>query len=426
MRPPIPWQATLRMGAITLAVLLFGFVGLTALIPIQSAIVSKGRLVLSQSTHWVQHPSGGQVQALRVSAGQRVSQGDVLLVLDDKNLVHQRAAHVTSLLELYARRARLIAQHEGVTDIAFGRVSTASGPMDIPKHIKDAQSTLLRAAQLSWTKQTAQMRKRQDTLQRQIAAIEVRISALEARLGLFLQDLNQQNTLVNKGVAADASVRPLKHQIAELRGELAAMRADQAVFDGQVVEIELDLARQSAARRAEALSDLGRVDQDIEELRQALNDIARQAESLRLRAPFAGHVHDLRLTTAQTVLRAADPAMAIVPLGEGTQVKVRVPPEVIDHIYPHQSVRVHLDGHNADVWQEGRVTRISPDVLFDAAKAQSYFEVEIALDHTMGDFARDARLGMPITAYFATKTNSILTYLIAPILDYGRKAFRET
>ena len=422
----MPWQSALRVGAITLAVLLFGFVGLTALIPIQSAIVSKGRLVLSQSTHWVQHPAGGQVQTLHVSAGQRVDRGDVLLVLNDRDLVHQRAAHVSSLLELHARRARLIAQHEGDTDIAFGTVSTGSDPMDIPKHIKDAQSALLRAAQLSWTKQTAQMRKRQDTLQRQIAATEARISALEARLSLFLQDLNQQNALVEKGVVADAGVRPLKHQIAEIRGELAALRADQAAFDGQVVEIELDLARQSAARRAEALSDLGRVDQDIEELRQALSDIARQADSLRLRAPFAGHVHDLRLTTAQTVLRAADPAMAIVPLGEGTQVKVRVSPQDIDHIYPHQPARVHLDGHNADVWQEGQVTRVSPDVLFDAASAQSYFEVEIALDHTIGDFSNDARLGMPVTAYFATRSNSMLSYLIAPILNYGRKAFRET
>ena len=426
MRDPISWHAALRMGSMTLVALLVGFVGLSSAIPIQSAIVSSGILTLSQSTHWVQHPTGGKVLKLAVRAGQIVNKDTLLLVLEDPNVSHQTAVLRKSLLDLQARRARLIVQHEEGSKVDFASVNTPSGKVDVPKDVQKLQRDILAAEQLAWASHVEQLQRRQKTLQRQLVAADARIASLGTRLDLFQEDLQTQEALVAKAIVSASSVMPLRHQIAELEGELAALKAEKTAFEGQVLELGLDLARQTSARRAKILSEIERAEQEIKETQNSLSDFARQAEALSLRAPFSGQVHDLRVTTEQTVLRAAEPAMAIVPLGAGTHAKLKVSPKNIDHIYPGQPARVHLDGHAPDIWQTGHVARVSADVLEGRGAALHYFEVDVELSATGGSLGENARLGMPVTAYFATQSSSILSYLLAPFADYARKAFRET
>ncbi|WP_370231865.1 HlyD family type I secretion periplasmic adaptor subunit [Cognatishimia sp.] len=425
MKAAITGRRAMHLGIATLICLTLGFGGLAAFTSIQGAVVAQGRVALGQSTHWVQHPKGGPVKRLSVTPGQNVAAGDVVLVLADPALPHQQKALVQNLLDRHARRARLRALAAGEATIGFEQVSTPFGQMDIPDTLRDTQIDLLTATQRNLASLTAQLRQRQRTIAAQIKAAGAQARALETQLSLRRQDLQDQSTLVAKGVAPAATLLPMRSQISALEGELAAVKADKTAMSGQMVEIDLDLERQVSARRADAWQALDQLDQDISQLRTSLDELAAKQDGLHLRAPFAGKVHDLRVATATTVLRPADPAMAIVPVGTGLRARVRISPQDIAHVFPRQAVRLHLNGLGEDLWQEGWVDRISPDVLVDEASGRGYFDVEITLPDQDSQFAQSAQLGMPVTAYFTTQARSVLSYLLAPFTDYARKAFRE-
>jgi HlyD family type I secretion membrane fusion protein len=425
MKPAISATRALRWGGFTLALLIIGFGGLSSAIQIQIAVVSLGRLALGDATHWVQHPVGGQVLSVAVTSGQRVARGDSLVVLDGRKFEESRINAAEQIVALAAQRARYVALRDDLSALKFEPVKTAKGALEIPSDLQASQRAILSATRKSWAKQNAQMKQRQTALRRRVEASLLQQSALSERLELLTLDLDHQEQLVLKGIAPFARLAPLKHQIAELKGDRAALVSERAMLEGQILEIDLDLARQTASRQAEVLSEIERTTQEIDALRNNLLDIALRQAALELQAPFEGHVHDLRVETAGTVLRAAEPAMAIDPIGTGRRIVALVAPKDVDHLFMGQKARVHLDGHGVDIWQEGRLDRVSPDVLFDVATRESYFEVEIVLDETPSAFSEIARLGMPVTVYFATKPRSILSYLLSPFAEYARKAFRE-
>src|SRR5690242_661087 len=109
----------LRLGLRGIA-LLFGGVGAwAATTDFAGAVFAPGLFVVDTSDKKVQHPTGGVVAALNVHDGDRVHEGDVLLRLDDTITKANLAIVTKSLAEIEARLARLEAERDGGTTIAF-------------------------------------------------------------------------------------------------------------------------------------------------------------------------------------------------------------------------------------------------------------------------------------------------------------------
>src|SRR3954470_11173988 len=93
-----------------------GWAGTTAL---SGALIAQGQVVVDSNVKKVQHPTGGVVGDLRVRDGDRVKEGDILLRLDETVTRSNLAIVTKGLDELYARRARLESERDGVTAIKF-------------------------------------------------------------------------------------------------------------------------------------------------------------------------------------------------------------------------------------------------------------------------------------------------------------------
>src|SRR6056297_3037345 len=109
----------LLLGWIALGLLVLGFGGWAFGTQISGAIVAPGRVVVERNRQVVQHPDGGVVGDLMVSEGDHVAAGAVLLRLEDHELRSRLAVIETRLFEVMARRARLEAERDGTTEIAF-------------------------------------------------------------------------------------------------------------------------------------------------------------------------------------------------------------------------------------------------------------------------------------------------------------------
>ena len=112
-------RAPLALGYIAIAVLVGGFGAWAALSNIAGAVVASGQIEVDRNRQAVQHPQGGVVLTLDVIEGQRVAEGEILMRLDPSTIRSNLTVIRAQLNEWRARQARLEAERDLATRIAF-------------------------------------------------------------------------------------------------------------------------------------------------------------------------------------------------------------------------------------------------------------------------------------------------------------------
>ncbi|OYU62508.1 MAG: RTX toxin [Bradyrhizobium sp. PARBB1] len=433
-RPAPPdWSArgALWLGYVTIALLLLGFGGWGALTHIQGAIVAPGQIEVDKNRQVIQHPDGGVIASLHVTEGQRVAAGDLLLRLDGSALQSEMAIVQGQLVELQARRARLEAERDDAPTVSIPPDLTASARKnpDTAEQI-DGQVKLFAARLDTHTRQIEQLQRRAEQTGAETQGIDAQITAVGLQLVSVQQELTDQKGLRDRGLAQTSRVLVLQREEARLMGEAGALTASRAANEGRKTEIGLEILRLAAARREEAsqqLRDIGSQELELAERNRAL---AERIDRLDIRAPVAGVVLGLQLTTPRAVLRAAEPVLSIVPQDRPLVIQAQISPLHIDEVHVGQRVRLVFPAFSARTTPElfGTVALVSPDALTQESTGQTYYRAEIVLAE--GEMAKisDQTLlpGMPVEAFIQTTDRTPLAYLLKPFTDYFGRAFRET
>ncbi len=436
-RPPRPaaqgWSARrpLITGFVTLAVLLGGFGFWSVGTTISGAVVASGQIEVESHRQVVQHPDGGVVESIAVKEGDTVKAGDLLIKLDGATLRSELAIVEGQLFEIRARRARLTAERDGLSQITFPpdlNEIAATRPevaeqMQGQVHLFDARVETL-------TKQIGQMTERRAQIESRIDGIEAQIDSQTQQLALINKELTDQQSLLDKGLAQASRVLALQREAARMLGQRGELDASKAQAQENISEIDIETLRLSAAHREEAntqLRDIGSQELELAERRRALTEkIAR----LEIRAPASGIVLAMQVTTPRSVLRPADPVTYIVPQDRPLVITAQVSPLQIDEVFAGQEAKLHFAAFSSRTAPEliGHVTVVSADALVDQNSRSSYYRVEI--EPNEGELAKLDGLtllpGMPVEAFIKTGDRTPLAYMIKPLTDYFQKAFRES
>lgn len=433
MNAPSKWSVRRPMilGLSTAAVLILGTVGWGSLTTITGAVVTSGLIEVDQHRQVVQHADGGTVAEIHVVEGARVNAGDVLLSLDGTLLISERAIVETQFYELLARRGRLEAEQADRPDITFPEelVKAASTSPDIAD-LMEGQISLFNARAESLAKQLEQLERRQDQTQSLIQGVEAQRNALTQQNDLISQELKSQQELLDKGLAQASRVLALQREEARLLGEVGELTASRAQAEGRITETEIEILRLSTTRREEAstqLRDIGYRELELAERRRALIE---RISRLEIRAPVAGIVLGLKVTTPRSVIRPADPVMHIIPQDRPLVIATRVPNVHIDQVRPGQDAKVIFSAFSTRTTPElqGTVSVVSADVLVDEVSHAPYYRAEITLKEGELQKLGDLTLvpGMPVEAFIRTDERTPLQFLTKPFTDYFNRAFRES
>lgn len=427
------WSArgSVLTGLVTLALLGVSFLVWGIGTTLDAAIVAPGQIEVESNRQIVQHPDGGVVASIAVTEGQSVAAGDLLLSLDGNLLSSELAIVEGQLFESRARRARLEAERDDAPAVSVppDLAALAADRADVAEQL-DGQLRLFDARRDTLARQTEQLARRKDQTQSQIAGIDAQAAALATQLDLIEQELADQQSLLDKGLAQSGRVLALQREQAGLQGQIGELAAARAQAEGRETEFDLEILRLAAARREEAstlLRDIGSSELELAERRRALTErVAR----LDIRAPVAGTVLGLAVTTPRAVIRPADPILYIVPQDRPLVIAAHISPIHVDEIQVGQSVRVVLPAFPSRTTPEleGILALVSADALVDQATGQSYYRAEVTLPpdqlRRLGDLA--LLPGMPVETYIRTGARTPMAYLLQPFTDYFRKAFRES
>ncbi|MDG1471105.1 MAG: HlyD family type I secretion periplasmic adaptor subunit [Ascidiaceihabitans sp.] len=428
------WSAKFptSLGFFALVGLFGGFMAWATFSQIAGAIIAPGRLEVDQNRQIVQHQIGGTVAEISVSEGDAVKAGDVLLRLDDQILTSQLVIMESQLFELQARRARLEAERDGdvVMEFEDGLLAAAATNPDI-QELVDGQSNLFFARRDSVSRETQQLSKRRSQIGNQIDGIAAQETSLSRQLDLIKEELQSQQTLLDRGLAQAGTVLALQRQEASLAGQIGELAASKAESEGRVTEIDIEVLKLGTARREEAITSLRDLRYRELELVEQRAATKVEIDQLDIRAPVAGIVYDMSVQTPRSVIRAADPVLYLIPQDRPLLIVVRVEPIHIDQIVIGQQVNLRFSALDQRTTPEliGQVTLISADSFEDEARGLTYYRAEIALN--AGEVSKlnegDVLIpGMPVEAFVRTADRSPLAYLIKPVADYFNRAFRES
>lgn len=428
------WSARqpLTLGIVVLLILVGGFGSWAVFTHIAGAVVATGRIEVDQNRQVVQHIDGGTVEEIFVRDGAIVEKGDVLLRLDGSTLRSELAITEGQLYEIKARRARLQAERDGDESVPFDEdIMIISEANPAIAEVMEGQRNLFFARRESLDRETEQLTKRHGQIESQIEGIDAQIVALNIQLELMREELTDQQTLLDSGLAQKSRILALRREEARLSGTLGELQASLAENQGRMTEIDIQIIGLVNQQREEAITQLRDTlsrEFELVEQRRALKE---RIGRLEIKAPLAGVVYDMRVFAEQSVIRSADPVLYIIPQDRPLIISTRIQPTNIDQVYPGQEVSLRFSALDARTTPQliGSVMRLSADAFTDEQSGASYYTAELVLKE--GEIERlpdDVTLlpGMPVEAFIKTDDRTPLAYLVKPLADYFIKAFRES
>lgn len=431
MSPALSIRRPVILGLVAALALVLGFGLWATLTHISGAIVAQGQIEVERDRQVVQHPDGGVVAEILVSEGARVEAGQILLRLDGAALKSELTIVEGQLSELAGRSARLTAERDGVAKLDFPAdiLALAQTSPEVAAQL-DGQRRLFEARAATLAEQGKLLSQRTDQITAQSNGITAQGVALTRQLALIEQELASQQSLLDKGLAQAGTVLALQREQARLEGQIGELQAELARTEGQVTEIEIEMSSLDTTRREEATTELRQVGPLLLELAERRRALRERIARLEIRAPVAGVVLGLQVTTPQAVLRPAEPVLYVIPQDRPLVITARIAPIHIDEVSVGQAAELVFPAFSARDTPRltGRVTRVSADALSDPQSGATYYTAELELAEGERTRLGDRVLvpGMPVEVFLQTGRRTPLAYLVKPFTDYFTHAFRES
>jgi HlyD family secretion protein len=424
-------RGPMLVGLVGLITLLGGFGTWAGMTQISGAVIASGRIEVDQNRQVVQHPDGGVVAKIEVAEGETVDEGEVLVRLDPTELRSELSIIENQLAELMARRARLEAERDGRDDLRFDPLlqEMASVNPDA-RDLMQGQQTLMTARAETMAARVEQLSKRRDQISDQIKGITAQQTALTRQLELIGEELTDQQSLLDRGLAQATRVLGLQREEARLTGTMGELTAQKAQSEGRITEIDLEILTLRTDQREEAVTTLRDLQFRELELREQRRALLERLNRLDIVAPATGIVYDLRVFALRSVIRPADPLMYVIPQDRPLVINAEIDTIHVDKLHIGQEVTLRFSALDQRTTPElfGQVTRISADAFEDEQTRATYYRAEVVLnDGEKERLPAGVTLvpGMPVETFIRTEDRTPIAYLVKPFTDYLAKAFRE-
>jgi HlyD family type I secretion membrane fusion protein len=422
-----------RLARWGLAVLLLGLLPVLAWMawaPLASAVVASAFVKVDLDRRPVQHAEGGTVREVLVRDGQRVKQGEALLVLGDVSV----AADVNRLdYRVMAERAslaRLEAEQVGARAIAFSPdlTSAAAGDERLAEQMAKERA-LFDARRDALVGQVALLRSQQAKVQQEVAALRQQIEQAGESLRHQQDELDNHRGLLKEGFVSATRISQLEAVVADYRVKLGEKRSELARAEQRLYEIDVRVKSLEGDYRQQASDQLKVTAARLAEIQQEQRKTTDAARRQVIVAPADGDVINLKFTSPGAVVSPREPIADIVPANPRLVVEAHIRTEDVSRVQQGQPAEIRFTAFKYRTTQlvEGQVFYVSPDRLVDRNSNQPYYVALVEAKAESLAKAGELKLqaGMPAEVYIKGEERTPLQYLAEPVTQVLRRAGRE-
>lgn len=377
-----------------------------------------GRIVPEGSIKTIQPASTGVVAEIKVSEGQKVKKGDLLIQLE--NSIAKSDVKTAEQALTVARLERDILAKTIAGESVVEAVNAADIPDSIKQHLialADSRVSASEVQQQLLASGTSSAQQQVEIQKGNKRAIEDNIMKLRTREEELQRDL--ENATAFNEASIRNELRSVQQQIASLEASLPVHDAQIAQAQAGVGEANERLSAYNAENRLTAFSDIVDGEKDITELENTLAKAKEIVEQLSIIAPVDGTILSLATKTVGGVVTVAQPVVEIVPEGTQLVVDTTVQNKDIGFIQVGQPVVIKIDTYSFQRYGylKGTVQDISPDAILDERQGLVY-KMKVAIDssETSKNNTIDITPGMSVTAEITTGNRRIIEFFLDPLI----------
>jgi len=419
-----------RLGALVLFLFVTVFCVWGAMAPLDSAAVASGIVKVDSNRKTVQHLEGGIIREILVREGDAVAAGQALVHLDATQAEASRELFRWQLIAAKAQEARLVAERNGLSEIAFPPAEgRGQSERDRVREIREGQQTLFVTRGKALDSRVAILGERVGQYKAQINGFEAQEDAALRRLTLLREEIADLEKLVKRKVSPKSTLLALQRQAAEVEGAIGSYQAQIARTREAIGETELQIVDAPNSYLNEVAEELREVRSQISDLEERLRSAADVLARQQMVAPVSGIVVNLRKFTSGGVIAPGEAILDIVPQEDSLVVEARLDPIDIDSVAPGLEAQVRLTAFRQRTTPtlSALVKNVSADSLTDERTGVSYYAARIEVDRDELAALEDVKLypGMPAEVMIVTGERTFLQYLLSPLTDSFGRAFRE-
>lgn len=418
----------LAFGSLLILFAFGGLGGWAAIAPLESAVMASGTVAVESERKVVQHLEGGIVRQIMVNDGDQVTDGQLLLTLDDTRTraVYEivKSQHDAAL----ALEARLRAERDGSDHIDFPDELLAESDLEADNAIA-GQTALFETRRISLGGQIDILNQRIEQFREEIDGLTSQEEARELQVSLFEQELEGLRKLAEEGSVPVNYVLAKERETAALRGERGKFRSDVARARQGIGEARLQISQLQKDRNEEVSEQLRQIQDQLADQKERIIAARDSLQRTEIRAPATGMVFGLAVHTTNAVIRPGENILYIVPKDDELIMEARANINDIDDVAINQDATIRfasLSFRNTPMI-DGRVIYVSPDSQVDENTGVSYYAVKIRVSPEELAKLGDTQLqpGMPVDVLIKTGSQTALEYLLKPLTDSLAKAFLE-
>ncbi|GAB2663887.1 HlyD family type I secretion periplasmic adaptor subunit [Vibrio panuliri] len=421
--------AVIKMGVLIVLLLLSVFLWWSSQAKLASAAIAPGVIIVESKRKPVQHLEGGIVEAIHISDGQHVTQGQLLVTLNASRAKAQLYGLRAKWQSETARLNRLQAELLGSDSVAYDT--------RLLKYQSDPHVQNVIATQNQLFAKRRSLRLGEDkVLEEKTAQAHIDLQGLEQRYQsdqqalLYLSEqVKMHEELLETGNTSKSRLLDLKREFTNLSGNLAELnakihRAQRAVSEAKLQDNNADFIY--AKQLGEEIQQL---EKSIRETSEEMLNAEQVLSRIEIRAPQSGVVVGLSVFSPQSVISAGQKIMEIVPQQDQLIVEALVQPEDIDVVHIGLATEVRLTAYNFRRTPpvKGKLVHLSADRITDKASGNSAYLAQVELDQS--DLAQldsvTLQPGMPAEVMILLGEQTPLDYLLSPLFVTAYKAMRE-
>ncbi len=423
-RAPLVW------GLIVLIVGFGGFAVWAAFAPLDAGIAASATVQVSGNRKAIQHLQGGNVDEILVSDGMHVKAGQVLLRLNRTSALAEQGVISTQYITAKAIEARLLAERDGLAEIASDPKVVARFKDD-PRFIAAtrAQERLFRTRREALNGEIAILRENLHGAELQLKGLtQVQVNR-KSQIGFINSQLAGVRQLAREGYLPRNRMFELERDAAQLHAALSNDIVEAGQARNTIAELKLRIVQLGPDYQKEVQSELSNVQKEAAALSDRLAALDYTVNETEIRSPIDGYVQNMNVHTIGGVISPTTLLMEIVPEDQPYVVQAQVPVQAIDKMTSGLDVEITFPAFNHARTPNipGKVATVSADRLVDEQTKTPYYRAYINVTpegmKLLG--SNLIRPGMPASVLIRTGERTMLSYLLKPFLERLDKSFKE-
>lgn len=353
-KPPSPAG---RAIAATIIAFMVGALAWSILGEVNIIATAQGRIIPTGRSKVIQPFETGVVRAIKVTDGQTVKAGDVLVELDPTTDASDEARLTVAYTQDQLDMLRLHALLDG------------KAALTAPEGIDAA---MVSVAQRQMDAQVAEVKAKLAGIERQAAAkraegreIKAAIDKIEASLPLISEQRDIRNALLGNQYGSRLAYLQAQQQVVESQHELEAQTQRRDETTEALAALDRQREQVAAEYRKDLLTELAKAQVLASEHKQEMVKSEMRRALHTLRAPVGGTVQQLAVHTLGGVVTPAEHLMVIVPQGAGLEIEATLANKDIGFVHKGQPVEIKVETFNFTRYGlvQGTVESVSQDVV---------------------------------------------------------------